>query len=274
VLTNPTPPLSEALRQLREDFGISGSEAARRAGLSQSKVSRAETGRFAPSPDEVEALCRVYQAPDQLRRDLMQMAGDLKDTSHSARMTLQRGGWWMQERIGKIEHTAARIRDFAPAVIVGLVQTRDYITALFGESLSGDDRDRTVQARLDRQRILTTGRQIDIVMAEGALRWCMGSPAIMVAQLDRLLEISHRPNVRIGIIPFTTPATVPALHAFALYDSHAVLVGTINATALITDPHNVADYEEYWKEIEPLVSWDDAARNEIERVREVYRHTS
>uniref|UniRef100_UPI003F492E41 helix-turn-helix domain-containing protein n=1 Tax=Amycolatopsis sp. CA-293810 TaxID=3239926 RepID=UPI003F492E41 len=266
-MTTPTPPLSTALRTLREDFGISGNEAAKRAGLSQSKVSRAERGAFAPSPEDVAELCRVYRAPATVRRELMQMAQDLKEASHSARMTLQRGGWWMQERIGKIERTAARLREFSPSIVVGLVQTPDYIRALFGDSLPPEDLERTVQARLLRQDILTSGRTIDIVMAEGALRWCMGSPDIMAGQLAHLIDISQAGHVRLGIIPFTTPATVPALHPFAIYDSRAVLVGTINATALITDAQNLRDYEDYWTEIQDLITWGDGARTHLERIR-------
>lgn len=204
----------------------------------------------------------------------MQMAQTLKEASHNARMTLQRGGWAMQERIGKIELTAERIREFSPSIVVGLVQTADYTTALFGEALAAEDRDRTVQARQDRQTILTTGRHIDIVMAEGALRWCMGSAAVMIKQLDHLIEISKQPNVELGIIPSTTPTTVPALHPFAIYDSRAVLVGTINATAVITDTRNVADYEDYWSEVQPFVSRGDDARREIARVREDYRRNA
>lgn len=269
-MTNPTPPLSATLRALREDAGLGQIAAAEQAGLSQSKVSRAERGASAPTPSDVEALCRVYGAPAKVRRELMQMAKDLRETSHSARVILQRGGWAMQERIGKIERTAELIREFAPAVVVGLVQTPRYASALFGDSLSEEDRDRTVRARIERQAILTTGREIRIVMAEGALRWCMGSPAIMVEQLDHLAEVSTSSNVRIGIIPSTKPATVPALHPFSLYDKRAALIGTITATAVIADPANLKEYEDYWDEIQPLVSWGDAARSELARVRQDY----
>jgi len=264
-------PLSDALRQLRVDAGLSGSEAARRAGLSQSKVSRAETGAFLPTEDDVKAMCRVYKAPADVRRELIAMTRDLRETTTPARVVLQRGGWWMQQRIGKLESAASRIRTFTPGVVVGLVQSSEYIKALFGDSLSAEDRERTVQARLDRQRILDTEREFVFVMAEGALRWNMGGAHVMLDQLDHLVQISRQPNVHLGIIPFTTPATVPALHAFTIYDSRAVLLGTQSATAIITDQRNVADYEDHWKELEPLVSWGDEARAVIERTAADYR---
>jgi hypothetical protein len=108
-------------------------------------------------------------------------------------------------------------------------------------------------------------------MAEGGLRWNMGGTAVMVEQLDRIIRESRRPNVRIGIIEWTTPATVPALHGFTIYDSRAVLLGTQTATAIVTDRQDITDYESHWAELEPIVSYGDAARAAIERVAADYR---
>lgn len=259
------------LRQLRTQARLSGAEAARQAGLSQSKVSRAETGTFLPTEDDVKALCRVYRAPPEARRQLLEMTRELRESATSARVVLQRGGWWMQQRIGKLEMAASRIRDFAPALVVGLLQVESYVDALLGESLAGENRQRMISSRIQRQHILDTEREFFLVMAEGALRWNMGGAAVMVEQLDRLIAESHRPNVRLGIIEWTTPATVPALHNFTIYDSRAVLLGTQTATAIITDNRDVGDYEGHWAELEPFVSYDDAARAAIERVAADYR---
>jgi transcriptional regulator with XRE-family HTH domain len=270
-VTSPNP-LSKELRELRSKARLSGSEAARRAGLTQSKVSRAETGTFLPTEDDVKALCRVYGAAPDVRRQLVEMTRDLREGSTQARVILQRGGWWMQQRIGKLETAASRIRTFTPAVIVGLAQTRDYIRALFGGSMSDEDIDLTVSARIDRQGVLTTGRKFEFLMAEGSLRWNMGGAHVMAGQLDHLIELSRLANVRIGIIPWTTPANVPALHGFTIYDSRAVLLGTQTATAIMTDRRNVADYEAHWDELEPLAAWGDAARSIIAGTADDYRN--
>ena len=259
------------LRQLRTQAGLSSAEAARRAGLSQSKVSRAETGTFLPTEDDVKALCRVYRAPPEARRQLLEMTRDLRESSTSARVVLQRGGWWMQQRIGKLEMAACRIRDFAPALVVGLLQTESYIDALLGESLAGENRQRMISSRIERQRILDTDREFILVMAEGALRWNMGGAAVMVEQLDRVVHESRRPNVRLGIVEWTSPATVPALHGFTIYDSRAVLLGTQTATAIVTDRQDVTEYESHWAELEPIISYGDAARAAVERVAADYR---
>lgn len=267
-------PLSALLRQLRTQAGLSGVEAARRAGLSQSKVSRAETGRFPPTENDVIALCRVYEASPETRRQLLDMTRALRKSSTSARVVLQRGGWWMQQRIGKLEMAASQIRTFAPAVVIGLLQTESYVDALLGDSVEGEDRRRMISSRVERQCILDTDRQLTLIMAEGALRWNMGGGAVMVEQLDRLVRESRRPNVRLGIIEWTTPATIPALHGFTIYDSRAVLLGTQTATAVVTDRKEIQDYEAHWAELEPLASYDEAARAAIERVATDYRSIS
>jgi transcriptional regulator with XRE-family HTH domain len=253
------------------DAGLSGAEAARRAGLSQSKVSRAETGAFLPTEDDIKALCRVYRASPGAQQELLDLTRELREGTTSARVVLQRGGWWMQQRIGKLETAATRIRDFAPALVVGLLQTEDYVDALLGDWLAGEDRTRMISSRVQRQRLLDTDREFILVMAEGALRWNMGGAAVMVEQLDRLVQESRRPNVRLGIIEWTTPATVPALHGFTIYDSRAVLLGTQTATAIITDRKDMHDYEEHWAELDTFVSYNDAARAAVERVAADYR---
>ena len=268
---NPNP-LSATLRQLRVQAGLSGAEAARQAGLSQSKVSRAETGSFLPTENDVTALCRVYRASPETRRELLDLTRELHESSTSARVVLQRGGWWMQQRIGKLEIAASRIRNFAPAAVVGLLQTESYVDALLGDSLAGEDRRRMISSRLTRQRILDTDREFTLVMAEGALRWNMGGAEVMVEQLEHLVQESRRPNVRLGIIEWTTPATVPALHGFTIYDSRAVLLGTQTASAIVTDRRDVQGYEEHWAELEPIVSYDEAARAAVERVATDYRN--
>lgn len=94
----------------------------------------------------------------------------------------------------------------------------------------------------------------------------------MVEQLDRLIEISRQDNIRLGVVGWVTPVTVPLLHAFTLYDSRAVLFATQTATALITEPRQVADYESHWSELMPFVSHGDEAREVLQRIAADYRN--
>jgi transcriptional regulator with XRE-family HTH domain len=267
----PTNRLSATLRQLRRSAGLSGTRAAARAGVSQKRVSRVEIGTFMPTPEEVETLCRIYEAPAQTRRELVQMAQELREDRISARLVLERGGWWLQERIGRIEEVAGRIRCIAPTVVPGLLQTREYARALFADSLAPGDLERTVEARMARQRLLETDRTFAFILSEGTLRWNMGGPRVMVDQLAALRHASERENVQFGIVSWTTAVTVPVMHSIDIYDSRAVMFGTISATALITSPREVEEYEDHWSELAPFASCGEQARAALNRIEAEYR---
>ncbi|MGH3548730.1 MAG: helix-turn-helix domain-containing protein [Pseudonocardiaceae bacterium] len=235
--------LSTALRRLRSDADLSGMEAARRTGYSQPKISRFETARQVPTTEEVRVLCRVYGAAPEVHDRLLELATDLTGGTIRARAVLSHGARYMQQRVGRIEQSSELVRSFTPTLVDGLLQTPDYVRAMGSHRLAGDELRSFVDSRAARQQILDTDRQFQKIITEGALRWHVGSPQIMAAQLEHLIKATHRSNLRLGIIPWTTPVYSPALHCFTIFDNRAVIVGTETATAIITDPADIADYD-------------------------------
>lgn len=260
--------LSAELVRLREAAGLSGRRAAAAAGLSQSRLSRIERGAFMPTVDEIRTLCRLYRAPADARNRLVKIVEDLREDRASTRVVLQRGAWRMQERIGRIEQASARIRSFQPTMVVGLLQTVEYMRG----SAGARDSDETLRARQARQQILSSDREFTFVMTEGALRLNVGGPEVMVPQLERLAEMAGDSRCRVGIIPMSASVPSPQLpvHAFHLYDSRAVIVGTLTATAIITDPRDVTDYEKAFDQLEHLAVFGDDARAVIGRIAREY----
>ena len=265
--------LSATLRDLRKAAGLSGIEAARRLGTSQRRVSNIETGRFVPREDETRGLATLYKASPAVRRQLVETVRALRAEAPRARVVMTRGAWRMQRRIAQVEAASARIRVFHCSIVVGLLQTPAYARAVFsdGGDITGEDLDRCIAERLNRQRILDSSRDITLLMTEGALRWQADGPAVMAEQLDHIAEISQRPGVRVGIIPWTTPSAVFPLHGFSVYDSRAVIVGTRVATAFLTDPDDVAEHEKLFGELEALAAWDAAARDHLARIMADFR---
>jgi transcriptional regulator with XRE-family HTH domain len=265
--------LSATLRDLRKKAGLSGIEAARHAGKSQRWVSDIERGKLVPRESDLTALLEVYGAKATIRRQVVRAAQELGPETRRARVIMTRGGWQMQARIGEVETQAARIRSFQPVMVVGLAQTPAYMRSVFasGDGITGIDLDKSVAERVFRQAILNSGRDISMIMTEGALRWQAVNPAVMTEQLDHLGEISQRPGVRVGVIPWTTGVGTYPRGGFHLYDSRAAQVATDVATALITDAQDVALYEKLWGELDVLASWDAEAREHIERIAADYR---
>ncbi len=263
--------LSATLRRLRTDAALSGMEAARRAGYSQPKISRFETARQVPTTEEVRTLCRVYSAPPEVRDRLLELATDLTAGTIRARAVLSHGARYMQQRVGRIEQASELVRSFTPTIVDGLLQTPDYVRAMGSRRLAGEELESFVASRADRQRILDTDRQFQSIITEGALRWHIGSPQVMAAQLEHLIEASHRPNLRLGIIPWTTPVHSPALHCFTIFDDRAVIFGTETATAIITDPDDIADYDQRHTLYSQLTVVGDPARAVLARLAAEYR---
>lgn len=267
--------LSRALRTLRKTAGLSGVEAGRRIGQTQASISRFENGRFVPTPEAVDALCRAYGAPAAERRRLVRICRDVReDTQPAARVVIQRGAARMQERIGRIERASATVRHFHPAVVSGLLQLPDYMRTIFaaGDDLSPAEVQAAVQARLARQVLLDEpGRSFTFILSEGPLRWQVGSPQLMAAQLDHLAAAAERPNVRIGVIPWTTSVEVVPVAGFDIFDERACVVGTDAGTTFLTDPRDVASYVRLFADLSAVASFDGDARAVLRRIAGEYR---
>jgi transcriptional regulator with XRE-family HTH domain len=267
--------LAAALREARHKAGLTGTVAGERAGMSHSKVSKIERGFLLPSVEDVTALCHAYGVRGAERKQLVTLATGLRAEA-SAKVILARGIAEMQRRIGQLEAASTLIRGFQPTIVDGLLQTEAYMRLVFGvpgaQAVSEQETDSAVRARLERQRLLDDEtKQFLLIMSEGALRWQAGSPALMAEQAEALTASTKRPNVRLGIIPWTTPVDRFPIHGFHVYDEDAVIVGTLTATATITGAADVATYLEQFTAIEHLATFGDAAREHLERIAGEYR---
>jgi transcriptional regulator with XRE-family HTH domain len=265
--------LSRTLRALREEAGLSGVKAAAAVRISQPRISRIESGRFVPTEDEIKALCRLYRAPVDTRRQLLQAAADLRAETTPARVVLQRGAWKMQQRIQRIERDSSKVSNFQPAIIPGLLQTADYARLVFadGYEIAPEDLERSVSVRQERGAALGSGREFTLIMTEGPLRWQAGGPEVMVGQLSHMADVATAQGVHLGIIPQSQPVRVFPLHSFSIYDDRAVTIGTRTATAFITDEREVADYVELFAMLTDLATFGDGARAILDRIAGEYR---
>lgn len=267
--------LASALRDARHRAGLGGIEAGRQAGMSQSKVSKIERGFLLPSADDVAALCRVYGVQVDDQSALLALAAGLREES-AARVILARGAAETQRRIGQLEGSAALVRSFQPVMVIGLLQTPAYMRCVFGtpdsQELSASEIADAVAAREARQRVLDDpGKQFILIMTEGALRLQAGSAAIMAEQLEAIAAAAKHPNVRLGIIPWTTPLQLFPRGGFHLYDADAVIVATEVATATMTASADIATYAELFSALEAVASFGDEALEHLARIGGEYR---
>ncbi|MGH3549787.1 MAG: Scr1 family TA system antitoxin-like transcriptional regulator [Pseudonocardiaceae bacterium] len=103
------------------------------------------------------------------------------------------------------------------------------------------------------------------------MRWQARSAAVMLAQIEHLIQLSTAPQVELGVIDWRSPVEVFPHTAFHLYDEAAVVVATRDGTAIINDKARMDDYDGLFDELAGLASFGDPARDVMRRIAEDYR---
>ncbi len=206
----PTVPrmlLGTQLHRFREAAGVSPEAAGFEIRASRSKISRMENGRVRFKERDVTDLLTLYGVTDAKTRDGM---------VELVRQANAPGWWskygdimadWFEAYVG-LEMAASVIRTFELQFVHGLFQTEDYaraVTLLGHTAASAEEIDRRVNMRLKRQDLLTGTEppQVWSVIDEGALRRPVGGPAVMQAQLKRLIEVTQLRHVTVQVVPFS-----------------------------------------------------------------------
>jgi transcriptional regulator with XRE-family HTH domain len=267
----PLRRLGLELRGLRLDAGLTGHELAERVGLSQSTVSRIELGQAFPGLSDVDRWAEVTGASQAQRSELREAAEAAALEAISWRKAARRGLPELQENVRDLEATAATILNFQPTIIPGLLQTADYARRLVqsGYPVGRPDIAAAVAARLDRQAILyDEAKHLEFVIAEAALRWRLGPPQMMLAQLDRVATLATLPNVTIGIIPQIAQVAAWHIHGFAILadrhdDSPITRVETLTTGLSIRDPEEVDRYLQAFRLLRESAVLDDEAQRLI-----------
>jgi transcriptional regulator with XRE-family HTH domain len=262
--------LGAELRRARELSGLSGRELANRIGVSQSKVSRAESGLALLSIPEVAAWATAAGVPPDVA-DLLSTLTEAAYTEVHNWGSLLRDRPHIQGDIADLEKHAQKILTFQPSVVPGLLQTAEYarrVFAMFQPPYPELEIPEALGARLDRQMALFGNHQrFDFLITEAALRWRPGPPALLLAQLDRISSLSTLDTVSVGVIPLSAEAVTNTSHGFVLFEmakqdeaDAIVLVETIHANLVVNDPESIALYRTRWSLLKQMTLSGDEAR--------------
>ncbi len=156
---------------------------------------------------DVEDLLTLYGITDeQERASLVSLAKEANVAGwwHSYSDVLPS---WFPTYVG-LEGAASLLRAYEVQFVHGLLQTEEYARAVVRrgmKSASDADVERRVALRLERQRYLVAENapEFHVVLDEAALRRPYGDRAVMRAQLQHLIDVSERPNVRLQVVPFS-----------------------------------------------------------------------
>jgi len=223
IPTVPQRALAAALERRREAAGLTPKDVAASLEWSETKVWRIETARVTVSPGDIRELARLYGVSETDTEAMVALARQAK-----------RPGWWkgmiqvLPEGFSvhlELESTATAIRTYEAQWVPGLWQTEDYARAvLTANSLTRtpEQIERQLQTRMLRQQVLDRPDPKPPAMwgilDEAVIRRMVGGRAVMRGQLERLREISGRPDTTLQILPFTAGAHMADYGSFALFD--------------------------------------------------------
>jgi transcriptional regulator with XRE-family HTH domain len=245
--------LGEALRALRAHAGLSGEQLAKRLGISQSRVSRIELGQQVAPAELVRRWAEVTGAAEKRCAELVGWAESVGSEAVAWRAGMGRGLARLQRDSRELEESAATIRSFEPVLVPGLLQVPEYTRRIFAAGNpqhSSSEIAAAVAARMDRQLRLYEGTaRFEFVITEAALRWRVGPPHVMLAQLDRITAIAGLDSVDVRVIALDTELDTWHEHGFSLTEDRAeddpvVTIETQTSQVITTDPAEVAFYRD------------------------------
>jgi transcriptional regulator with XRE-family HTH domain len=266
--------LAAALRDLRKASGLSGDRLAVRCGMSQSKLSRIETGRLLPSVVDVQLIIDALGVDEETRDDLLKLAHVANAEYQDVRADVRRGIHHKQRQYASLEAGAEHMRHFLPTLITGLLQVPEYMQAALAPPagpISGEV-SQTLALKLGRQAVLhDRAKRFEFLLTESALRWRICRPSVMALQLDRVVSVSRLPNVRVGVLPLDAFVPDGAYHSFVLYDDKLVTAELFSGQIALRDPKDVEFYSGLFEFFSDRAKFGDDARSLIEAWGEQFR---
>lgn len=181
------------VRCFREHLGMTQLQLADQAGYERAYVSKVEGGKLLGSLQFAQSCDRIFGTPGVFVR----LRERVCERGHP--------GWFI--RYVTLEREATCILDCSPVIIPGILQTREYATAVFRQAHPREDAEAIaarVEARLARREVLSRPNPplLWVVIHEAALRAVFGNRQVMADQLGHLLLAAESPHVTIQVLPY------------------------------------------------------------------------
>ncbi|WP_338073272.1 helix-turn-helix transcriptional regulator [Kibdelosporangium phytohabitans] len=268
------------LERLCAQAGKTHSEVGERLGTSRVAFTHMITGRNLPSKPALEILMGYFGNPDHIPRmlDLLAVAKLKPDQQSSLHHEIETSSSMNDFELAVgLEAVATGIEVFEPFAINGLLQTEAYARELISYHASithGVDIQRSMALRMRRQNVVTRDEspaELWCVAEEQVLRRPVGGPAVMVEQLDHLLEVTRRPNINFQVIPCDIgihPALKGAFVLLTFEDDWRVAYQETRRSAYYYDsPADVEDYGKIMNHLRHLALNPRKSRVLISKIR-------
>ncbi|HVK23617.1 MAG TPA: helix-turn-helix transcriptional regulator [Actinokineospora sp.] len=226
--------LATELTTFRERADLTTRTAAQRIGTSVTTLNRTENAKRVPTVAEVAGLLAIYGVVGPEQKRILTMVEEV----HSP-------GWLERSpRLDPVvralcdfESEARSIVNFAPSVIPGLLQTREYARAIMATGYLNEGEQVMADVRMQRQKVLCklAAPQYTAILDEAAVRRAYGGCFVMADQLRWLIDRAKSPNISIRIIPFR--------HGGYHNPGYYMLLGFAQAPPVVyVEPHEMSGF--------------------------------
>lgn len=268
--TVPRRQLGRYLRQYREGAKKTIKDAYEHIECSQQKIWRLEKGdpNVVVKSTEVKLLCDFYSVPPEIKEALVSLSKETK----------VKGWWhaygevipdWFELYVG-LETAANRLRKYETTLVPGLLQAHAYIEAAVRAEIpkvAEDVVESRIRIKQERQGLLTRSfpppPQLDVILAEAAVRAKLDAPGAMQQQLWHLLKATDElPHVRVRVLPSVGPHSAAGAGSFTILEfppsdrgsgePPTVYSENITGALYLDHPRELAIYEQVWAELEAL----------------------
>ncbi|MFD7867106.1 helix-turn-helix domain-containing protein [Streptomyces sp. NPDC059783] len=265
--SSPRALLGAELRHRREAAGLSQTELGAPLFVSGSFIGQLESGVRRMQMDQAVKFDELLGADGFFVRNCRALKKS-KYPDHFA-------------EAAEAEARATEIKEYAPQLIPGLLQTEAYARAVFeaGRPTATDSViDDLVAARLERAQILAdpTVPMLWVVLDEAVLRRTVGGPRTMAAALRHIVGLSRQRRIIVQVLPFSAGGHAAMggglkLMSFPDEPPLAYLDG-LGAGQLLDDPATVSSYELTYDLVVANAIPPAASLALIESVAEDYDH--
>ncbi|MFJ8191697.1 helix-turn-helix domain-containing protein [Streptomyces sp. NPDC096094] len=186
------------LKRRREDAGITQVDLGARVFVSGGYIGQFEQAIRKPQLDVAQRIDEALQTDGIFERLCRKLIDDPRYADYFAHVV-------------ELERLATLICEFAPTVVPGLLQTRQYaraVTIAANPFKTDSYVDEIVTARLERSMILNDATRTEywVALHENVLRVPVDGPQAMAAQLDHIARLIRERTAVVTVLPYSAGA--------------------------------------------------------------------
>jgi transcriptional regulator with XRE-family HTH domain len=236
--TSPRALMGAELRHARDQAGLTQDELGRPLFVSGSYIGQMEAGTRRMLPEYARQIDEILGTNGFFARNC-EVSNKSRYPDHFA-------------EAAEAEAAATTIKEYAPLLVPGLLQTEAYARAVFRGGLPTareEAIDELVEARLDRAHLLSdpTKPLLWAVLDEAVLRRKVGGAGVMTEALEHVAALARRHRIIVQVLPFEAGAHMAlegSLKLMSFTDAPPLAyVQSLGTGQLQDDPATVSRHE-------------------------------